>query len=139
MATTDINRSSFVLAPFGVVQAIDLGGDNLAVSFLPDPKVVSTPGINGPQFSVIRTPKAVITITAFASDPIHATLRRIYNQQSLPGFFMTGSVANHAGEIASFNEAWITQAAALDLEEQASTKTWVIEVGQHSIAQVPTL
>lgn len=135
--TNDINLASLVLRPFGVPTPLKMGGDGVAASFAPDPKVVSSPGIDGPVFSKIRKPKGVITITAYASDPIHAALRAIYLQQGLPGFYMGGSMGNSHGEAANWSESWITQAAPVDLEETASTKTWTIEVGDHQIGQVP--
>jgi hypothetical protein len=136
MATNDIALGGLTLLPNGVPTPLPLGGDGVAVSIAFDPKIVSSAGIAGPVFSKIRNPKGVVTITAYASDPIHLALRQIYNLQQIPGFFMGGSAANSHSENCSWAESWITQAANLDVEETASTKTWTIEFGKHAVGQV---
>lgn len=133
---TDIRLASLILIPLGVPRPLELGGDGVAASFVSDPDVVSAAGINGPVFGKMRTPKGVLTITSYARDTIHKALRDIYQQQQLPGFYMGGSMTNSDGEFVAWSTSWITQAAAVDLEESPSTKSWTIEIGKHQIGQV---
>lgn len=135
MATNDISLASLVLRPQGVPIVVPLGGEGTIATFVPDPDVVSSNGTHGPVFNIMRTPKGVITLTLYASDPANRILRGIARQQRLPEFEMGGTMKDNHDQAVNWSESFITQAAEVALEEQSATKSWTIEVGKHSIEQ----
>lgn len=138
MATNNIALSTLVLIVNGVPTPIPLGGEGTAASFVPDPDYEVQDGIGGPVFSLQRVPKGTVTITLYASDPANLILRTIRNlDRGLQGAAVIGgTMTDSHGQVVGWTESKITVPAQMDLEENASTKSWTIVTGRYTMAQV---
>ncbi len=109
---------------------LPLGGDGVAArATFPETGSV-TPGLSTTIKNVLINETAVITLTCFPEDPIHALLIAQYNAERVPGVAATKAPMvlrnGVTGEIASFGDSQLTQQADMLLAQATETVTWTI-------------
>lgn len=119
---------------------IPLGGADDAATFTPDPEYVVQDGVNGPVFSRQKAPKGTLTLSFYAHEPGNVIMRGIVaTDRQLQGLApLVGTMIDSAGQIVAWARGKVTQAAPVQISQNATVQSYTIVVGDASIVQIPT-